>query len=248
MSTAADLGHGAVTAPGRPAGVPRPAAPRTVLRLVPQYRTTAARAPFVVLVVGLLVAGLLGLLVLNTVLAQDSFRLHALQAQAKDLTMREQALQRSVDGMQAPAELARRAEEQGMVPGGPPVFLHLPDGAVLGAASPGASEPGKKAGTAEDETGAADASPPSDTPGTGKAGTSKAKGTGTGTSGTTKTTSTDQSGTDQSENTGTSKAKSTGTSKTKTTGTSKTKTTSTTGTSTSTGTTGGTGSADTTSD
>ncbi|MCU1692003.1 MAG: hypothetical protein JWM64_1094, partial [Frankiales bacterium] len=49
------------------------------LRLVPSRRSTPRRAPFVAVVVGLLAAGLLVLLVLNTVLAQDAFRLHALQ-------------------------------------------------------------------------------------------------------------------------------------------------------------------------
>jgi hypothetical protein len=83
-------------------------------------------------VVALLVTGLLGLLLLNTVLAQDSFRLHSLQAQGKDLTLREQTLQRSVDDLSAPNALARRAAALGMVPGGAPVFLRLPDGAVLG--------------------------------------------------------------------------------------------------------------------
>ena len=54
----------------------RPAARQVPgLRLVPQRRSTAARAPFVATVVSLLVVGLLGLLVLNTVVNQQSFRL-----------------------------------------------------------------------------------------------------------------------------------------------------------------------------
>lgn len=107
------------------------------LRLVVARRSTAARAPFVVAVVLSLGAGLLGLLVLNTALAQDAFALHSLQVNGHVLADREQALQREVADLQSPAALAARATALGMVPGGSPAFLRLPDGAVLGAPTPG---------------------------------------------------------------------------------------------------------------
>ncbi|MGZ6827387.1 MAG: hypothetical protein ACXVGH_11380, partial [Mycobacteriales bacterium] len=70
------------------------AAPRraTPLRLVPQRRSSAAKAPFVLVVVALLVGGLLGLLLLNMRVAQDSFRLHDLTKQGRQLQQREQDL------------------------------------------------------------------------------------------------------------------------------------------------------------
>jgi hypothetical protein len=100
-------------------------------------RSSAARAPFVAAVVVILAAGLLGLLLLNTVLAQDAFRLHALQLQGHVLADQEQSLQREVEALQSPQSLAARATAMGMVPGGPRAFLRLSDGKVLGVAVPG---------------------------------------------------------------------------------------------------------------
>lgn len=130
-------------APARPAGTPaRPVRGRAatpLLRLVPQARTTASRMPFVAVVVALLGTGLLGLLALNTVLAEGAFRLHSLQAEARDLATREQVLQRQVELLRAPGSLAQRARDLGMVPGGPPVSLRLSDGRVLGTPVAGAA-------------------------------------------------------------------------------------------------------------
>jgi hypothetical protein len=91
------------------------------------------RGPFVAVVLGLLAAGLLGLLTLNTVLAQDAFRLHALQLEGKVLADREQELQTAVEALQAPRAIDQRATALGMVAGGPPEFLQLPSGTLLGA-------------------------------------------------------------------------------------------------------------------
>jgi hypothetical protein len=122
------------TRPTRPARTPaRPA----YLRLVAARRSQAAKAPFIMVVVGILGAGLLGLLLLNTVLAQDAFRLHTLQLQSHALADQEQALQRDVERLQSSGSLAQRATALGMVPGGPPAFLRLSDGTVLGAPAPG---------------------------------------------------------------------------------------------------------------
>ena len=116
---------------------------RPPLAVVPAHRAVPTggpleRTPFVALVVSLLAAGLLGLLVLNTALAQDAFRLHTLKQDARVLEDREQALQREVEALQAPQELAARATALGMVEAGPPAFLRLSDGAVLGAETPAA--------------------------------------------------------------------------------------------------------------
>lgn len=118
---------------------PVEAAPRRVgaLRLVPQRRSSAARTPFVLVVVALLVSGLLGLLLLNTLVAQDSFTLHDLNKQGKALQQREQDLTKQVEALKAPAALAAQATTLGMVAGGPPAFLQLPSGRVLGQPMPG---------------------------------------------------------------------------------------------------------------
>jgi hypothetical protein len=117
-----------------------PAAPvarrRALLTVVPAGHAVAPRAPFVAAVVALLVSGLIGLLVLNTALAKDAFRLHALQVEGRALADTEQVLTREVEALRAPAALAERATALGMVPAGPPSFLRLPDGTVLGSATP----------------------------------------------------------------------------------------------------------------
>jgi hypothetical protein len=111
------------------------------LRLVAARRSSAAKAPFIAVVVLILGAGLLGLLLLNTVLAQDAFTLHALQVQGRVLADQEQSLQREVERLQSPQSLAARATAQGMVPGGTRAFLRLSDGKVLGVAVPGEAAP-----------------------------------------------------------------------------------------------------------
>jgi hypothetical protein len=93
---------------------------------------TAARTPFVVLVVTLLAGGLISLLLLNSAVNSDSFELNKLQDETTGYTDEQQALQQEVDGYSAPDELERRAQELGMVPGGNPAFLS-PDGKVLGS-------------------------------------------------------------------------------------------------------------------
>ena len=116
--------------------VPAGARPTAALRLVPTGRTSAPRAPFITLVVLLLAGGLLGLLALNTALAQGSFTLHALTAEGKELADREQVLEREVETLRTPRNLAEKARELGMVQSGAPAFLRLPDGTVLGAEVP----------------------------------------------------------------------------------------------------------------
>jgi hypothetical protein len=111
------------------------------LRQVAARRSSAARAPFIAVVVLILAVGLLGLLLLNTVLAQDAFTLHKLQVQGRVLADQEQSLQRDVERLQSPQSLAARATAQGMVPGGTRAFLRLSDGKVLGVAMPGEAPP-----------------------------------------------------------------------------------------------------------
>lgn len=129
-------------------------------RLMPSGPSSAARTPFVLLVVLLLSGGLITLLLLNSSLSQGSFRLSELKKRTTELTDQEQALQRDVDGRSAPDALERRARELGMVPGGSPAFLG-PDGAVRGVPGRATAQP--------DPTPQADPSPtagPAATPGT----------------------------------------------------------------------------------
>jgi cell division protein FtsB len=127
--------------PHRPHDASWPAKEQRLARLgalVPRG-TTAARTPFVLLIVALLASGLLGLLLLNASLNEGSFELSELRRQTQELTDEEQELQAEVDAFSAPDALAERARELGMVPGGPPAFL-APDGSILGEPEP-APEP-----------------------------------------------------------------------------------------------------------
>jgi septum formation initiator len=109
--------------------------PARLARLVPTGGSTAARTPFVLLVVVLLGSGLLSLLLLNASLNKGSFRLSKLEQRTKELTDEQQALQQQVDGYSDPAALSARARRLGMVPGGAPAFLGA-DGTVHGSPSP----------------------------------------------------------------------------------------------------------------
>ena len=98
-------------------------------------RTQAARTPFAVLVIGMLVAGVVGLLMFNTNMQQASFKATALQEQVNTLTAREQALNMELDSLRNPQRLAVAAKDLGMVPPSQPAFIRL-DGTVLGAPVP----------------------------------------------------------------------------------------------------------------
>ena len=80
-------------------------------------------------------AALVALLLLNTALNQGTFELTRLQQQTTRLTDEQQGLQQQIAAWSAPDDLAARARQLGMVPGGVPAFLK-DDGSVLGSPSP----------------------------------------------------------------------------------------------------------------
>ena len=101
--------------PRRPVVAPRDAAADRVRapaaspagRVVP-------RAPFVLLVLGLLGGSLVCLLVINTTLGAASFRISQLQKKSASLSTQEQNLRQQVAAEQAPAAIAQRAYALGM--------------------------------------------------------------------------------------------------------------------------------------
>jgi len=102
-------------------------------------RTQAARTPFAVLVIAMLVAGVVGLLMFNTNMQQASFKATALQEQVNTLTAKEQSLNMALDALRNPQRLAVAAKKLGMVPPGQPAFIRL-DGGVLGTPAPATSD------------------------------------------------------------------------------------------------------------
>jgi hypothetical protein len=107
---------------------PEPAAPPLPVAL--------PRAPFLILMVGLVVAGVLGVLVLNTKINENSFRLNDLRASQAALDLREQQLHQNLADLEAPGNLRAAATRLGLVPAGTPAFINLPDGRVVGVPQP----------------------------------------------------------------------------------------------------------------
>ena len=115
---------------------------RARLTVVPQRamgRTQAARTPFAILVIGMLVAGVVGLLMFNTNMQQASFRATALQKQAAELTAKQQSLSMELDQLRDPQRLAVAAKGLGMVAPAQPAFIRLSDGRILGTPAPATS-------------------------------------------------------------------------------------------------------------
>lgn len=114
------------------------------LRLVGPVRQRARRAPFVVVVLGMLAAGLVGLILMSTVLQAQAFQMSELRRDAAALEVQRQGLERDVNYLQSPAGLADKAMAEGMVPNAAPVFLRLSDGVVIGKPTP--AKPGTNIG------------------------------------------------------------------------------------------------------
>jgi hypothetical protein len=92
--------------------------------------------PFALLVLAVLAIGLVGLLMLNTAMDNNSVRIAQAQQQQAALTDREQQLSQQLAGLSAPASLASEAAALGLVPNPQPAFLNPTTGAVLGTPSP----------------------------------------------------------------------------------------------------------------
>ncbi len=102
-------------------------------------RTQAARTPFAILVIAMLVAGVVGLLMFNTNMQQASFKATALQDRVNVLTAKEQGLNMELDALRDPQRLATAAKDLGMVPPSQPAFVELASGRVIGNPTPATS-------------------------------------------------------------------------------------------------------------
>ena len=133
---------------------PRSVPARPELRLVagegqarpkrPVPAVSRRRAPFVLLILALLVGTTLGLLVLNTAIAVDSLRATALRSANAQRSQEIQRLQRQVITAGTPEQVAADAAKAGLVPAGQPGFLVIgPDGrsTLRGAPQPAPRPP-----------------------------------------------------------------------------------------------------------
>ena len=105
-----------------------------VLRLVPKIDTDkrADQKVFMLFLTGIGVLGLISLLFVNTLLAQDAFKLSKLQLEARLLTDQREAYIRQLDRISSPMSLSAAATKMGMKPSDNPQFLNL-DAALVPA-------------------------------------------------------------------------------------------------------------------
>ncbi|MPZ25819.1 MAG: hypothetical protein GEV12_05050 [Micromonosporaceae bacterium] len=81
----------------------------------PPAPVAVPRAPFVVLVLLVVVGGVLGILLLNTKINENAFVLHELRQQQATLDQRQQQLEQEIALASSPAQLAAAAQRLGMV-------------------------------------------------------------------------------------------------------------------------------------
>src|SRR5690242_18712802 len=94
--------------------------PANRLRVAPPAPVTTPRAPFVALVLFLVVSGVLGILVLNTKINENAFRLKDLHDRQSTLDLQEQQLSDDLALAASPNSLAAAARRLGLVPAGTP--------------------------------------------------------------------------------------------------------------------------------
>jgi hypothetical protein len=124
-----------VTAPRhtRPLTEPttRPATRPTTRPATGRTRPRHPRAPFILLLVGLLGGALVSLLFISTTLAEGSYRITNLQQQNANLAKQEQQLSQLVAQDSSPSQIAQEAEAFGMRPNPNLQFLNLKTGKVV---------------------------------------------------------------------------------------------------------------------
>ncbi|WDZ84345.1 hypothetical protein [Micromonospora cathayae] len=132
-------GSAALRPAQRPATDARPAGPR--LRVAPPPPVSVPRAPFVGLILVLVVGGVLGILLVNTKINENSFRLEKLQQQQAKLDVDQQQLEKRIAEHEAPGNLTANARKLGLVESDQPAFIQLPDGKVIGVPRPADGQP-----------------------------------------------------------------------------------------------------------
>lgn len=123
----------------------RPAARRAGAPAPRRLRVVAPPAAegngfFIALCVALVLAGFVGVLVLNTAMAKGSYTMRDLQQRSDELNDTQDDLQHALDTVSGPGPLAGEAQALGMVPAQTAAFLRLSDGKVLGVASKAAAD------------------------------------------------------------------------------------------------------------
>lgn len=106
--------------------------PRPRLTVVSKAGPQAARLPFLLFVMALLVSGLIGLLLLNTALQRGAYTATELRQTYAALDVRRELLETKVGALQDPQRVVQQADQLGMVRNDSPAFLSLANGSVIG--------------------------------------------------------------------------------------------------------------------
>lgn len=114
-------------------------APR--LRVAPPPPVRVPRAPFVGLILVLVVGGVLGILAVNTKINENAFKLEKLQQQQAKLDVDQQQLEKEIADQKAPGNLTANARKLGLVESDDPAYIRLPDGKTIGIPHPAEGAP-----------------------------------------------------------------------------------------------------------
>ncbi|MFE2751748.1 hypothetical protein ACFXGA_07055 [Actinosynnema sp. NPDC059335] len=118
-------------------------------RSVTRQPVVAPKAPFVVMVMLVLGAGIAAIMWLSTQATADSYRLQDARAEETRLARQVEQLRREVALAESPPSLAEAAAKLGLVPAGDPARLRqLPDGSVEVHGKPSAVQPPPTSSTA----------------------------------------------------------------------------------------------------
>src|SRR3954447_12680764 len=123
------------------------------LRVAPPAPVSVPRAPFIAMMLVVVIAGVVGILVLNTKINENAFRLDALQRNLKTLDRAEDGYNRQLANFESPSNLAAEARRLGLVPADSPAFIKLPDGKILGVPRPASGKPSASGTAAQQKTG-----------------------------------------------------------------------------------------------
>ncbi|ATO17244.1 hypothetical protein CO540_28280 [Micromonospora sp. WMMA2032] len=111
------------------------------LRVAPPPPIRVPRAPFVGLILVLVVGGVLGILAINTKINENAFRLEKLQQQQAKLDVDEQQLNKEIAEQKDPGNLTANARKLGLVESEDPAYIRLPDGKTIGVPHPAEGAP-----------------------------------------------------------------------------------------------------------
>lgn len=115
------------------------------LRVAPPPPVAVPRAPFVGLVLLVVIGGVLGILLLNTKINENAFILHDLRQQQAELDQRQQRLEEEIAAADSSAQLAAAARRLGLVRVDDEQLPHLwvPSGRLDGTPAPTTGEPSR---------------------------------------------------------------------------------------------------------